>query len=75
MTQTAITMATLMLVFMILALCNMFLKRQEPEGFQNMIDQFHINKNQMKRKIRSRLNDTHEYFVANVRSTMKRIGF
>ena len=53
----------------------MFLKRQEPEGFQNMIDQFHINKNQMKRKIRSRLNDTHDYFVANVRSTMKRIGF
>ena len=75
MTQTAITMATLMLVFMILALCNMFLKRQEPESFQNMIDQLHINKNQMKRKIRSRLNDTQDYFYANVRSTMKRIGF
>ena len=75
MAQTAITMATLMLVFMILALCNMFLKHQEPEAFQNMIDQFHINKNQLKRNIRSRLNDTNNYLYANVRSTMKRIGF
>ena len=74
MTQIAITMATLMLIYDFSTM-NMFLKRQEPEGFQNMIDQFHINKNQMKRKIRSRLNDTHDYFVANVRSTMKRIGF
>lgn len=75
MTQTAITMATLMLVFMILALCKMFLNHQEPEAFQNMIDQLHINKNQMRRKIRTRLNDTRDYFYANVRSTMKRIGF
>ena len=75
MAQTAITMATLMLVFMILALCNMFLKRQEPEAFQNMIDQFHINKNQMNRNIRSRLNDTRDYLYANVRGTMKTIGF
>ena len=75
MTQTAITMAIMMLVFMLLALSNIVLNRQEPETFQNMIDQFHINKNQLKRKVRSRLNDTRDYFYANVRSTMKQVGF
>ena len=75
MTQTAITMAIIMLVFMLLALSNMVLNRQEPETFQNMIDKFHINKNQLKRKVRSRLNDTHDYLYANVRSRMKQIGF
>ncbi|MAV56243.1 MAG: hypothetical protein CMI79_01740 [Candidatus Pelagibacter sp.] len=75
MRQTAITMAIIMLIFMLLALSNMVLNRQEPETFQNMIDQFHINKNQLKRKVRSRLNDTHDYLYANVRSRMKQIGF
>ena len=75
MTQTAITMAIMMLVFMLLALSNIVLNRQEPETFQNMIDQFHINKNKLKRKVRSRLNDTRDYFYANVRSTMKQVGF
>ena len=75
MTQTAITMAIMMLVFMLLALSNMVLNRQEPEAFQNMIDQFHLNKNQLKRKVRTRLNDTHNYLYANVRSSMKQIGF
>ena len=51
MRQTAITMAIIMLIFMLLALSNMVLNRQEPETFQNMIDQFHINKNQLKRKV------------------------
>ena len=75
MKDTPLTFIFLMFALLFLALSNLLLTHQGPEGFQNMINAFHLNKNKLKRNARTQLQDTRDYVNANVRSKMKLLGF
>ena len=70
------SIAIMFIILMFIALANIIISREATkENFNVILDKYHINKNQYKRKIRMKLEDTHEALMTNIKARMRQLGF